>query len=150
MSLLHLEDFEAGQVYAFGPHTMSRAEILAFATEFDPQPFHMDEAAGAASLLGGLAASGWHTAAIMMRMIQHGWLHRAASMGGPGVDSLKWLRPVRPGDVLAGRSVVLDVRASRSRPDRGFVRFRHEVENARGETVLVVECPIMFARRDAP
>jgi acyl dehydratase len=84
-----------------------------------------------------------------MRMMYHGWLSDAASMGSPGVDSLKWLRPVRPGDTLSGRSVVLDVRESKSRPDRGFVRLRHEVENARGEKVMLVENPIMFSRRPA-
>ncbi|MYZ46746.1 MaoC family dehydratase [Propylenella binzhouense] len=149
MSVLHFEDFETGQVYPFGPHAMSRPEIIAFAAEFDPQPFHMDEAAGAESLLGGLGASGWHTAAVMMRMIHSAFLHRTASMGGPGIDSLKWLRPVRPGDVLSGRSIVIEARPSASRPDRGFVRFRNEVVNGRGELVLVVENPIIIERRTA-
>ena len=131
----------------FGPHTVTRAEIVAFAAEFDPQPFHLDEAAAADTLLGGLAASGWHTCALFMRMLYDGWLNDAASMGSPGVDSLKWLRPVRPGDVLSGRSIVLEVRASKSRPDRGFVSFRHEVVNARGEPVMLLENPIMLRRR---
>jgi acyl dehydratase len=147
MQRLHFEDFTPGQEYRFGPHTVSRQEIVAFAAEFDPQPFHMDEAAGADSLLGGLAASGWHTCALFMRMMCDGWFGGTASMGSPGVDTLKWLRPVRPGDVLSGRSVVIEARASSSRPDRGFVRFRHEVTNARGETVMVLENPVMFGRR---
>ncbi len=145
----HFEDFEPGLELPLQPLTVTRAEIVAFAAEFDPQPFHLDEAAAADTLLGGLAASGWHTCALFMRMMYHGWLSETASMGSPGIDSLKWLRPVRPGDTLSGRSVVLEVRASNSRPDRGFVRFRHEVTNARGEAVMVGENPIMFLRRDA-
>jgi acyl dehydratase len=147
MSLRYFEDFQPGQEFPLPPHTVSRAEIVAFAAEFDPQPFHLDETAAAGSLLGGLAASGWHTCALFMRMLCEGWLNGSASMGSPGIDTLKWLRPVRPGDVLSGRSTVLEVRASASRPDRGFVRFRHEIANARGEPVMVLENPIMFTRR---
>jgi acyl dehydratase len=143
----YFEDFSPGQELPLGSYTVTRAEIVAFASEFDPQPFHLDERAAADSMLGGLAASGWHTCALFMRMLFHGWLSEAASMGSPGVDSLKWLRPVRPGDVLTGRSVVLDVRASRTKPDRGFVRMRHEVMNEHGEPVMVLENPIMLARR---
>ncbi len=143
----YFEDFEPGQDYPLTPHTVTRAEIVAFAAEYDPQPFHLDEAAAAETLLGGLAASGWHTCALFMRMMYHGWLSETASMGSPGVDSLKWLRPVRPGDTLSGRSVVLELRPSKSRPDRGFVRFRHEVQNARGEPVMVAENLIMLSRQ---
>jgi acyl dehydratase len=143
----YFEDFEPGQEYPLGPHTVTRAEIVAFAAEFDPQPFHLDEMAAAETLLGGLAASGWHTCALFMRMTYHGWLADCASMGSPGVDTLKWLRPVRPGDVLSGRSLVLATRRSESRPDRGFVRFRHEIANGRGEPVMVLENPVMFSRR---
>ena len=149
MPLLYFEDFETGQEYPLGSHTVTRAEIVAFAAEFDPQPFHLDELAGADSLLGGLAASGWHTCALFMRMCYSGWLHDTAAMGSPGVDTLKWMRPVRPGDVLSGRSTVLEARASKTRPDRGFVRFRHEVVNARGETVMMLENPVMFSRRSS-
>jgi acyl dehydratase len=149
MPLRYFEDFAVGQELPFGPHIVSRQEIVAFAAEFDPQPFHLDEKAGANTLLGGLAASGWHTCALFMRMCYEGWLNQCASMGSPGVETLKWVRPVRPGDVLSGRSIVLDVRASNSRPDRGFVRFRHEVFNARGEAVMALENPIMFSRRAA-
>lgn len=147
MPLRHFEDFAIGQKLRLRPHTVTRAEIIAFAAEFDPQPFHLDEAAAAEPLLGRLCASNWHTCALFMRMLYDSWLRDTASMGSPGVDSLKWLRPVRPGDKLSGRAVVLDTRASKSRPDRGFVRFRHEVENADGEPVMVLENPIMFARR---
>jgi acyl dehydratase len=149
MPIRYFEDFAIGQEFPLAPHTVSRQEIVAFAAEFDPQPFHLDERAAADTLLGGLAASGWHTCALFMRMMYRGFLETSASMGSPGVDTLKWVRPVRPGDVLSGRSLVLEVRASQSRPDRGFVRFRHEIANARGEVVMVLENPIMFARRAA-
>lgn len=147
MTYRFLEDFATGDELVLAPHTITRAEIIAFAVEFDPQPFHLDEAQAADTLLGGLAASGWHTCALFMSMVYRGWLSETASMGSPGVDRLQWLRPVRPGDALSGRSVVLDVRVSQSRPDRGFVRFRHEVTNDRGEVVMVLENPIMFTRR---
>ena len=147
MPRLYFEDFEPGQALAFGPHVVTRAEIIAFAAEFDPQPMHLDEAAAADSLLGGLAASGWHTCAMFMRMMYDGWISESACMGSPGIDSLKWLRPVRPGDELFGRSTVLETRLPRSRPDRGFVTFRHEVFGARDAPVLVMQNPVMFARR---
>ena len=98
-------------------------------------------------MLGGLAASGWHTCALFMRMLYDGWVNDAASMGSPGVDTLKWLRPVRPGDTLSGRSIVLELRASKSKPDRGFIKFRHEVVNERGEPVMMLENPVMLQRR---
>jgi acyl dehydratase len=147
MPIRYFEDFEPGLELPFGPHRVTRAEIVAFAAEFDPQPMHLDEAAAADTLLGGLAASGWHTCAMFMRMAYDGWVADSASLGSPGVDSMKWMRPVRPGDVLSGRSVVLEARASKSRPQVGLVRFRHEVENERSEPVLVGENTIMLSRR---
>jgi len=143
----YFEDFSAGEELPFGPHSVTRQEIVAFAAEYDPQPFHLDEAAAAETLLGGLAASGWHTCALFMRMLALGWLNDAASMGSPGIDRLKWQRPVRPGDVLSGRTIVLETRASGSRPDRGFLKVRHEVTNARGQPVMTVEHSIMIGRR---
>lgn len=145
----YFEDFELGQQLPFGPYPVSRQEVVAFAAEFDPQPFHLDEKAGAETLLGGMAASGWHTCALFMRMCFDGWLKDSASMGSPGVETLKWVRPVRPGDVLSGRSTVLDIRASKSKPDRGFIRFRHEVMNQGGEVVMTLDNPVMFTRRPA-
>ena len=143
----YFEDFAAGQEYPFGPHTVTRAEIIAFAAEYDPQPFHLDEAAAADSMLGGLAASGWHTCALFMRMVALGWLNDSASMGSPGIDTLKWRRPVRPGDTLSGRTIVLGTRESKSRPDRGFLSVRHEVVNGKNEEVMRIEHSIMIARR---
>src|SRR5687768_16767300 len=113
----YFEDFDVGRELALKPHTVTRAEIIAFAAEYDPQPFHLDEAAAADTMLGGLAASGWHSCALFMRMVHDGWLGESAFMGSPGIDKLKWLRPVRPGDLLSGRSVVLALRPSRTRPD---------------------------------
>ena len=150
MPIRYFDDFAVGQELPLRPHQVTRAEILAFAAEYDPQPFHLDENAAADTLLGGLAASGWHSCALFMRMLYDGWLRESASMGSPGVESLKWLRPVRPGDCLSGRSVVLETRASQTKPDRGFVRFRHEVQNAHGSPVMLLENPIMFGRRAAP
>lgn len=147
MPLRYFEDFKTGQELPLKPHEVTRAEIVAFAAEYDPQPFHLDESAGSDTLLGGLAASGWHTCALFMRMMYDGWLSESASMGAPGIDRLKWLRPVRPGDVLSGRSVVVDVRPSKSRPDRGFVHLRHEVFDARGDLVMLLEHPFMVIRR---
>lgn len=143
----YFDDFAVGQTLALAPHTISRDELIAFAAEFDPQPFHLDEAAGSHTLLSGLSASGWHTCAVFMRMVWDGWLHDTSSMGAPGVETVKWPHPVRPGDRLTGTSEVLEVRASKSRPEMGVVQFRHTVENANGITVLEMLNPLMFGRR---
>ena len=133
------EDFTPGRRFDFTKRTLSADDIVAFAADFDPQPMHMDEAAGRASILGGLAASGWHTSAIMMRMLYEGYLHNAASEGSPGIDRMEWKRPVLAGDTLGGHCEVLDARASRSRPEIGIVRLRAEVTSQRGEIVAVCE-----------
>lgn len=143
----YFEDFEPGLKLPFGPHAVTRAEIVAFAAEFDPQPMHLDEAAAAETMLGGLAASGWHTCVMFMRMAYDGWLSDSASLGSPGVRSMKWMRPVRPGDVLSGRSVVVQARPSKSRPGIGLVLLRHEVENERREPVMLGENTMMVSRR---
>jgi acyl dehydratase len=144
------EDFAAGSVAQYGPRPVTREEIVAFAAEFDPQPMHMDEEAARASMLGGLAASGWHTCAILMRMICDWFILDSASLGAPGVDEVKWLRPVRPGDALSLRRTVLETRASNSRPEIGFVKFHYELMNAAGETVMTLVCPAMLGRRSPP
>jgi acyl dehydratase len=141
------DDFAVGDVFDFGPKHVTRAEIIAFAAEFDPQPFHLDEQAPATALLGGLIASGWHVCAIFMRMLCDGLLLDSLCLGSPGVETLKWQRPVRPGDTVSGRSTVLDMRPSVSRPTRGLVRFRHEVMNQAGETVMWMENSVFFERR---
>jgi acyl dehydratase len=144
---LYFEDFAPGSIAEFGPRSVTREEIIAFAAEFDPQPFHLDEDAARASMLGGLAASGWHTCSILMRMIYDGFLFESASMGSPGVDEVRWLAPVRPGDTLTIRRTVLDARVSRSKPDRGFVTLQFEVFNQASRRVMTLRTPMMIARR---
>lgn len=145
--LLHLDDFEAGQVFDLGEHRVTRDEIIEFARQWDPQPFHVDEAAAAQSIYGDLIASGWHTACIFMRLFAENLLNRAAAMGSPGLENLRWLKPVRPGDVLRARLEVLDVKPSRSRADRGIARMRSIVANQEGQDVLSFEAAVIFRRR---
>lgn len=145
---LAFEDFQPGRRFPLGPKTVTAAEIIEFAKEFDPQPMHVDESAGRASILGGLAASGWHTSAIFMRMMAESFLLRSNSQGAPGVDFMEWRKPVLAGDTISGYSTVLDARPLRSRPGIGMVKFRHEVENQKGELVCVAENSIMFVLRE--
>ncbi|WP_229266466.1 MaoC family dehydratase [Leptospira sp. severe_002] len=149
MSKLHWEDFVEGQVNEYGPRHVSHDEIVEFAREFDPQPFHLDDEAAKKTMFGGLAASGWHTCCLFMRMIADGFVNNSASMGAPGVDEVKWLMPVRPGDDLTLRATVLDTRASKSRPDMGFVRFKFEMLNASGAVVMILESSLMQGLRGA-
>jgi acyl dehydratase len=147
MTMLHLDDLAPGQVYPLGRRTLGRDEIIAFARQWDPQPFHLDEAAAAASIYGGLIASGWHTVCVFMRLFADGPLLRAAALGSPGVDELRWLRPVRPGDTLDARLEILEVRPSRSKPDRGSVRARSVLTNQDGAEVLTMVAVLLFKRR---
>jgi len=126
---LYWEDFVEGSVADYGPRPITREEIVAFAAEFDPQPMHLDEEAARASMLGGLSASGWHVCALLMRMIVDGFIQDSPSMGSPGVDEVKWLKPVRPGDRLTARAKVIEKHASLTRPEAGFVGFLFEVTN---------------------
>ena len=142
----HFEDFTVGQSLPLPERQVGRAEIIAFAAEFDPQPFHLDERAPATELTSGLFAAGWHTCAILMRMLCDAYLVDSACMGSPGIEMLKWRRPVRPGDRLSGTSTVIELRKSASRPEMGIVRFRHELRNQAGETVVLMENPIFFRR----
>ena len=145
---LHFEDFAIGESVVFGRKHVTREEIIAFAREFDPQPFHLEEAAARDSLLGGLAASGWHTCGMLMRMICDDYLNRSAGMGGAGIDEVKWLKPVRPGDTLSAKRTCLESRASASRPDMGIVKLFYEVFNQHGETVMTWISVQLFARRE--
>lgn len=143
--MLTFTDFQPGQSYDLGSRSLTAAEIKVFAAEYDPQPFHTDEDAAAASAFQGLCASGWQTAGVFMRLFVDGLLHRTASMGSPGIDSLRWLAPVRPEQVLAGRAVVEAVKPSRSRPDRGFVTFRCDLVDAdSGAVVFTMTAPVMI------
>lgn len=143
----YLEDFAVGQVIEFPPRTVSEDEIIAFARDYDPQPFHLDKEAARQSLFGGLCASGWHTAGMMMRLMVDNMIGKYASMGSPGVDQLRWVKPVFPGDTLHLRGEVIDVKPSRSKPDRGVITSRYEMKNQKGETVLTMQAKGMYARR---
>lgn len=132
----------------FGPRLVTRDEIVAFAAEFDPQPMHLDEDAARATMMGGLAASGWHSCCLLMRMIADGFVLNSSSMGAPGVDEVRWLAPVRPGDELIVRAKVTETRASISRPDRGFVRFEFEMQNREGAPVMTLTTNLIFGRRN--
>ena len=141
------EDFPVGQVREFGRYEVTREAVLAFARDFDPQPFHLDDAAAEASLFGRLAASGWHTCAMTMRMLCEGYLLESAALGSPGVEKLSWLKPVYPGDVLHVRLEVVEARPMASRPTVGLVRSRTTVLNQADEPVLTMEGVGMFRRR---
>ena len=144
---LFWEDFPVGQVREFGHYEVSREAVLAFARQFDPQPFHLDDAAAEASLFGRLSASGWHTCAMAMRMMCDGYLLESASLGSPGIEKLNWLKPVYPGDVLHLRIEVLEARPMTSRPLVGLVRSRTTVLNQNDAAVLSMEGVGMFRRR---
>jgi acyl dehydratase len=145
---LFFEDFIVGEVKTFGSYEFTREEILSFAREFDPQPMHLDDTAGGASLLGGLAASGWHICAVMMRLICEGFLERSAGMGSPGVKENKWKAPVFPGDVLTLRRTVLESRTSKTRPEMGLITFRFELLKADTSIALEAVLVIMMGRRN--
>ena len=147
MPKLHFEDFKPGDVAVYGPRRVTRAEIVAFAAEFDPQPMHLDEAAASATLLGGLAASGWHSCAILMRMIADAFILDSSSMGGPGVEQVRWLKPLRPDTEVRVRSTVLEARRSGSRPNVGFVKFRFELIDAADTIISEMVPTIMFGLR---
>jgi acyl dehydratase len=144
---LYLDDLAVGQRFASRSHAVDEAAIKAFATTYDPQPFHLDEAAAASSLFGGLAASGWHTAAVTMRLLV-GSVPLAGGVIGAGGE-IAWPRPTRPGDVLTVVSEVLEVTPSRSRPDRGMVLLRSETRNQRGEVVQTLTARLVVPRRPA-
>ena len=143
---LTFDDFQPGRFGSFGPRHVTREEIIAFAAEFDPQPMHLDDAAADASLLKGLAGSGWHMCSLMMRMIYDGFLHNTASMGSPGVDEMRWLLPFRPGDDLTLEVDVIEARPSQSRPSTGIVTLKCTTRNARGKAVAEMTVPIIVGR----
>jgi acyl dehydratase len=147
---LYLDDVEPGDTHEFsGRYTFTRDAMVDFARQYDPQPFHLDEEAATTSIYGGLIASGWQTVGVTFRLAVEGLIGRTASMGSPGVDEVRWLKPVRPGDTVQVRGVVLEVRPSQSKPDRGLMRMRYETSNQRGELVLTMVGMGLFARRPA-
>lgn len=146
---IHWEDIEVGQVERFGRYEVSAEEIVEYARQFDPQPFHLDEEAGRHSIFGGLIASGWHTAAMLMRMICDHALGNAATVGAVGFDGLKWLTPVRPGDVLSVETRAVDKAPSRSRPELGSVKIENRVFNQHGVAVMMLTSIALYRRRPA-
>lgn len=142
------EDIEIGQARETASRTVTKDEILAFAQEFDPQIFHLDEEAAKQSVFGGLCASGWHTASLMMRLQMDAW-KSDYSMGSPGFDDLRWLKPLRPGDTIHVRATCIEKTPSRSKPDRGSAKWRTEVVNQKGEVVLDAELIGIYRKRDA-
>ncbi|HEV7664922.1 MAG TPA: MaoC family dehydratase [Chloroflexota bacterium] len=143
----YFEDFPAGLTVELGSASLTADEIITFARRYDPQPMHTDAVAGAQSIYGSLIASGWQTAGCYMRLLVDSVIGDSASLGSPGIDNLRWLKPVKPGDVLRGRFSVLEANLSRSRPDWGIVRSRGELVNQSDETVMQVEAVNFFARR---
>ncbi|PWT73045.1 MAG: dehydratase [Proteobacteria bacterium] len=142
------EDFKVGDTAPMGEKLVEKPEIIAFARLYDPQPFHLDEEAAQRSMYGGLIASGWHTVAMVMRMMVDSYLRDSASLGSPGVDNVKWLKPVRPGDTIRATRTVVETRASKTRPEMGMVKSKWEVFNQHGELVMTMEGYGMFGRRN--
>jgi acyl dehydratase len=145
--MLHFEDFPVGEVVVFGDKLLSEEEIVAFAREWDPQPFHVDAEAAKDSQIGELIASGWHTGCLLMRMMCDAYLLDSASEGAPGIDEMRWLKPVRPGDRLSVRRTTLGARVSRSRPAIGILDFEFEVMNQHGEAVMSLRSASFIRRR---
>jgi acyl dehydratase len=143
------EDFTEGGSIALGSKLVTAEEIVEFASEFDAQPMHLDEEAGKASILGGLSASGWHTCSMFMLLMCDGFLLDSTSQGSPGLDYVRWKKPVLAGDTLTGKSTVLAKRMSKSKPGMGFITVKSELSNQRGETVLELENTGMFLSREA-
>jgi acyl dehydratase len=143
----YLEDFAVGQTFGSGRLRIDKERIFAFAAEFDPQPFHLDEAAARDSIFGGLAASGWHTAAVTMRLLLDSELKPAGGIIGAGLDECRWPRPVRPGDDLRIECEVIEVRPSKSRPEQGLIKLRTSTLNQHGEAVLVHVVNLVVLRR---
>lgn len=143
------EDITPGEVAQFGAYAVTSEEIIAFASEYDPQLMHIDEAAAKQTFIGGLCSSGWHTCAMTMRMICDHYLPATAFMGAPEVDDAKWRAPVRPGDILSVTRECLERHPSQSNPQTGLTRMRHTLKNQHGEVKMIMDSRMMFARRHA-
>lgn len=150
MDARYFDDFSVGDRFESAGKTMSEAEILDFGFRFDPQPIHLDVEAARASPYGGLIASGFHTMVVGFRMLWQTGVFNACSMGSPGMDEVRWLKPVRPGDTLHTVAEVLEARPSASKPDRGICRVRYDILNQAGETVMTMTAVQILARRPAP
>lgn len=146
--MLFWEDFHEGHSAVCGRYVVGREEIVAFAREFDPSPIHLDDSAAEATRLGGLSASGWHLCCIFMRMAADGFLTRSSCLGAPGIDEVRFLKPVHPGTVLSLRREVMETRSSKSRPEMGLVKFRFELVDANGGVMMDLVSSVMFGRRN--
>ena len=146
----YFEDFKPGDVIELGSRTITKESIVAFAKDFDPQVFHLDEEAAKGTIYGGLLASGWHTGSLMMRLLYDGLLKDTASLGSPGIDEMRWLKPVRPGDTLTARMTVLECIPSRSKRDRGIIKSLLEMRNERCEIVVTIKSLGLVGRRPGP
>jgi acyl dehydratase len=144
--MLFFEDMEVGRVFDCGSRQVSKEEIIAFARQFDPQPFHIDEAFAARGRYGGVIASGWHSCCIAMRLAVDAFLSGSANMGSPGMDQVRFYVPLRPGDTLGVKAIVTDRAPSRRKPDRGRVEFRFELFNQRGELIAKMASMAIFGR----
>ena len=142
------EDFRVGERVLMGSVKVTKEDIVRFAVEYDPQLFHIDEKAGESSIFGWLIASGWHTCSLVMKMMCDSYLLDSASMGSPGMENIKWVKPVRPNDVLTGFRTTIETKSSRSKPDRGFVKTLFEVFNDSQELVMSMEGVGMFRRKN--
>lgn len=142
------EEFEPGRVYELGSTLVTEDDIVAFARAFDPQPFHVDPEAAKDSVFGGLIASGWHTCAVGMRLMCERTINQTVSLGSPGIDNIRWLKPVRAGDTLAYRRIVVEARASITRKGVGLVKHRWEAMNQHGELVLTMEGWGLYGRKN--
>ena len=144
---MYFEDFKAGDEEAFGRYEVTREEILEFARKYDPQPFHLDDELARKMHFGGLVASGWHTCAMTMRMVVEKLTEQGTSLGSPGVNKIRWLKPVRPGDILRVHMTVGEARASKSRPEMGSVEIFQKVLNQMDEVVMTMEVIALYMRR---
>jgi acyl dehydratase len=147
MPIRYFEDFVEGETLELGSHEFTSDSIIAFARQYDPQPMHIDPEAARSSPYGGLIASGWHTVGAYMRLLVDNLIAGTVSLGSPGIDQLRWLKPVRPGDVLSARITFIETKRSRSRPDRGILRSLGEMVNQDGEVVMTVEAANFFGCR---
>ena len=143
----YFEDFEVGEIIEIGTKKVTQAEIISFAEAFDPQPFHISEEKAKDSIFGGLIASGWHTCAIFMRLYVDHFLTETISLGSPGVDHIRWFKPVFPNDTLSGRFTILETKPSPTRPDAGILKIKSEMRNQSGEIVMRFEATGLFGKR---
>ena len=147
MPFRYFEDFRPGETFPLGSRTITEADIIAFARDYDPQLFHIDPEAAQRSSFGGLVASGWHSCGIFMRLAVDSLLKESSALASPGVDEIRWLKPARPGDRLSARLTVLEATPSRSKPDRGLVKHLGELSNQHGEVVMTIRAMSLFGRR---